>query len=120
MGPITQSRMTKFISQLDDDMMKKLSCTVDKSCHVDVSAFHLPVFVGGRYNKYSRSLPQSPWLVEGERKVKNSVQEYIADPVMEHFKADKYNFSSSGREDVDVKMLGDGRPFIVELINARF
>ena len=38
---------------------------------------------------------------------------------MEHFKADKYNFSSSGREDVDVKMLGDGRPFIVELINPR-
>ena len=28
-----------------------------------------------------------------------------------------HRFSSSGREDVDVRMLGDGRPFIVELIN---
>jgi tRNA pseudouridine synthase 10 len=28
-------------------------------------------------------------------------------------------FSSSGREDVDVRMLGRGRPFMFELINPR-
>lgn len=28
-------------------------------------------------------------------------------------------FSSSGREDVDVRMLGRGRPFFCELINPR-
>jgi len=28
-------------------------------------------------------------------------------------------FSASGREDVDVRMLGTGRPFVVELVNAR-
>ena len=28
-------------------------------------------------------------------------------------------FTSSGREDVDVRMLGDGRPFVVEILNAR-
>ena len=28
-------------------------------------------------------------------------------------------FSSSGREDVDVRMLGRGRPFLFELVNPR-
>ena len=28
-------------------------------------------------------------------------------------------FSSSGREDVDVRMLGKGRPFLFELVNSR-
>ena len=28
-------------------------------------------------------------------------------------------FSSSGREDVDVRMLGRGRPFMFELVNPR-
>ena len=28
-------------------------------------------------------------------------------------------FSSSGREDVDVRMLGLGRPFLFELVNPR-
>ena len=28
-------------------------------------------------------------------------------------------FSSSGREDVDVRMLGKGRPFLFELLNPR-
>lgn len=26
-------------------------------------------------------------------------------------------FSSSGREDIDVRMLGEGRPFVLEIIN---
>lgn len=28
-------------------------------------------------------------------------------------------FTSSGREDLDVRMLGDGRPFVIEVINPR-
>ena len=49
----------------------------------------------------------------------NIFQEYLAHPIMAAFKASGYNFSSSGREDVDVRMLGSGRPFIVELINPQ-
>lgn len=26
-------------------------------------------------------------------------------------------FSSSGREDIDVRMLGEGRPFVLEIVN---
>ena len=28
-------------------------------------------------------------------------------------------FASSGREDVDVRMLGNGRPFLLEIVNAK-
>jgi tRNA U54 and U55 pseudouridine synthase Pus10 len=30
-----------------------------------------------------------------------------------------YTFHSAGREDVDVRMLGDGRPFVIEVLNPR-
>ena len=33
--------------------------------------------------------------------------------------AEKRKFSSAGREDIDVRMLGGGRPFAFEIVNAR-
>ncbi|XP_068135707.1 tRNA pseudouridine synthase Pus10 isoform X1 [Hyperolius riggenbachi] len=84
---------------------------------VDIQCSHAPVFVAGRYNKYSRTLPQTPWVIEGERKMESSVEELITEQLMALFKADSFNFSSSGREDVDVRTLGRGRPFAVELLN---
>lgn len=32
---------------------------------------------------------------------------------------DGVKFHSAGREDMDVRMLGQGRPFVLEVINAR-
>ncbi|XP_026683872.1 putative tRNA pseudouridine synthase Pus10 [Diaphorina citri] len=77
------------------------------------------IYCAGRYNKYSRSLPQSPWIKNNQRRFNSSVQELIAKDVLNLFKADDYLFSSSGREDVDVRMLGTGRPFSIELINPK-
>ena len=37
----------------------------------------------------------------------------------EYFRCDSTTFIASGREDVDVRMLGRGRPFAVVLKNAR-
>ncbi|XP_077425917.1 tRNA pseudouridine synthase Pus10 isoform X1 [Vanacampus margaritifer] len=73
----------------------------------------------GRYNKFCRSLPQTPWLIDGQRRMESSVEELIAAPVMAAFAAQGFNFSSSGREDVDVRTLGNGRPFALELLNPR-
>lgn len=47
-------------------------------------------------------------------------QEFLGGPIKDAFRADGYNFSSSGREDVDVRMLGTERPYLIELINPRF
>ena len=88
-------------------------------CSYKVEFTHKPVFVGGRYNKYSRTLPQTPWIVDGERKADSSVEELVCDKLSSLLRADGHNFSSSGREDVDVQMLGSGRPFLVEFLNPR-
>uniref|UniRef100_UPI0037E8E97D tRNA pseudouridine synthase Pus10 n=1 Tax=Semicossyphus pulcher TaxID=241346 RepID=UPI0037E8E97D len=83
----------------------------------DVQCLHVSVFVAGRYNKFCRSLPQTPWLIDGERRMESSVEELIAASILSSFRADGFNFSSSGREDVDVRTLGNGRPFAMELLN---
>lgn len=42
----------------------------------------------GRYNKFCRSLPQTPWVIDGERRMESSVEELIAAPVLSSFRAD--------------------------------
>jgi tRNA pseudouridine synthase 10 len=78
------------------------------------------VFVAGRYNKFSRQLSQSPWVLNGKRMTEGSVQEIIVDEIAPYFKAsaDSITFMSSGREDVDVRCLGRGRPFVLEIMNS--
>lgn len=75
------------------------------------------VHIAGRYNKYLRNLSQTPWVDKDDVRIKNSVQELIEDGLKKHLKFDKAVFSSSGREDVDVRMLGKGRPFVFKLVN---
>lgn len=79
------------------------------------------VFVAGRYNKFSRELSQSPWVLNGKRVSEGSVQEIIADEIVPFFKvaASSSTFMSSGREDVDVRCLGRGRPFVFEIMDSR-
>lgn len=56
----------------------------------------------------------------GEQSATGSLQEVLAAKVVPLFDADGYNFLSAGREDVDVRMLGDGRPFILEVKKLQF
>lgn len=71
------------------------------------------IYIAGRYNKYLRSLSQSPWIDKADKRIKNSVQELIEEGLKEFLQlgGSRLVFSSSGREDVDVRMLGRGRPF---------
>lgn len=92
-----------------------------KLLRLDKISFTGPtVFVAGRYNKFSRQLSQSPWVIGGKRMSQESVQEFIVGVVAPHFKAAEAHvtFMSSGREDVDVRCLGRGRPFVLEIMDA--
>jgi len=80
---------------------------------------HDSAFVAGRYNKFSRELPQTPWILDGKRIFEHSVEELISSKLKDNMHIDDLKFSSSGREDVDVRMLGLGRPFLFELVNPR-
>ncbi|XP_052860530.1 putative tRNA pseudouridine synthase Pus10 [Anopheles cruzii] len=78
------------------------------------------IFLAGRYNKVSRELSQTPWIIDGKRMMEGSVQETIGAPIAPHFGVplEQLIFSASGREDVDVRCLGEGRPFVMEIPNA--
>ena len=89
------------------------------SCNCLVTFYHQPVFIGGRYNKYSRELSQSPWIIDGVKKTEYSVQELIVPFIRQKFSCKDIKFSSSGREDSDVRMLGNGRPFLLEIIETK-
>eukprot|EP00698_Gefionella_okellyi_P000779 TRINITY_DN10691_c0_g1_i1.p1 TRINITY_DN10691_c0_g1~~TRINITY_DN10691_c0_g1_i1.p1 ORF type:complete len:547 (-),score=96.15 TRINITY_DN10691_c0_g1_i1:831-2471(-) len=77
------------------------------------------IFIAGRYFKYSRDVSQTEFIVKGERIGNSSVDDAIAKVVFPFFDADDKVFLSAGREDMDVRMLGSGRPFVIELVNAR-
>ncbi len=86
-----------------------------------------PLFVYGRYRKLKRGIPQSRWDCTNcrgrgcdecggaGRRYPDSIAEYIGIPIMEAAKGTDFKFHAAGREDIDVLMLGEGRPFVVEI-----
>uniref|UniRef100_A0A8C2YEA0 tRNA pseudouridine synthase Pus10 n=1 Tax=Coturnix japonica TaxID=93934 RepID=A0A8C2YEA0_COTJA len=118
----TRMAVIKALEKIkEEDFLKHFPCPPSSPKNLcvaqEIQCNNGAVFVAGRYNKYSRNLPQTPWIIDGERKLESSVEELISEHLMAEFKADSFNFSSSGREDVDVRTLGNGRPFAIELVN---
>ncbi len=71
-----------------------------------------PLFIYGRYRKLVRGIPQTKWP---SGKYRESVEEIIAKPFMELTKGEEHALHGMGREDIDVRMLGNGRPFVLEI-----
>jgi len=90
-----------------------------------------PLFVYGRYRKLSRELPQTRWPCRecrgkgcprcgGKgRMYELSVQDLTGPVVMKHAEGTEDFFHGMGREDIDARMLGNGRPFVVEIRRPR-
>ena len=68
-----------------------------------------PLYVYGRYRKLARGIPQTP-LPDFEDSVASIICRAFS-----RASGGKCVFKGAGREDVDVRMLGNGRPFIVEI-----
>ncbi|XP_076442990.1 tRNA pseudouridine synthase Pus10-like isoform X2 [Babylonia areolata] len=117
----TRASVQKVLGDMmPSDFSRKFSCppaAPREACTCDISVSHDAVFVAGRYQKYSRELSQTPWIIDGELKMQSSVQDLVCQVILGRFRPADHKFSASGREDVDVRMLGLGRPFVVELIN---
>ncbi len=90
-----------------------------------------PLFVAGRYRKLVRDIPQSKWFCSkcrgrgceacsGTGKLySESVEELVSKPLLAAAEGEKTAFHASGREDIDARMLGGGRPFVVEVSKPR-
>jgi len=86
-----------------------------------------PLFVAGRYRKLVRDIPQSKWFCSSCRgkgcekcgwtgkMYPESVEELASTPFLEAAEGEKTAFHASGREDIDARMLGSGRPFVIEI-----
>jgi tRNA pseudouridine synthase 10 len=86
-----------------------------------------PLFVAGRYRKLVRTIPQSKWFCSscrgrgckkcgGTGKLyPESVEELSSKPLLETTLGEEAFLHASGREDIDARMLGTGRPFVIEV-----
>jgi len=90
-----------------------------------------PLFIAGRYRKLVRSIPQSKWFCsacwgKGCKKCNwtgkmypESVQEIVEKPLLDVTSGAGASFHASGREDIDARMLGRGRPFVIEIASPK-
>lgn len=86
-----------------------------------------PLFAAGRYRKLVRDIPQSKWFCSSCRgkgcdkcggtgkMYAESVEELTSKPLLDAAQGEGSFFHASGREDIDARMLGTGRPFVIEI-----
>ncbi len=96
-----------------------------------------PAFVYGRYRKLERDIPQTEWPCrecggsgvqlgdDGEEPCDycggsgymydTSVEQVVRPHVVDAMDGDEGTFHGAGREDVDARMLEEGRPFVLEV-----
>jgi len=84
-------------------------------------------YIYGRYRKLVRGIPQTRWYCREcsgagcercgftGKMYQESVDELISVKVIEAMDAADTTFHGAGREDIDALMLGDGRPFVLEV-----
>lgn len=86
-----------------------------------------PLFIEGKYNKCLRGIPQTKWpctKCKGRgcdecngtgKQYPESVEELLSERILEVTRGYEAKFHGAGREDIDVLMLGSGRPFVLEI-----
>ncbi|MDD1695946.1 MAG: tRNA pseudouridine(54/55) synthase Pus10 [Methanoregula sp.] len=89
------------------------------------------VFFYGRYQKFERGIPQTHWDCRSCKgagcekcnftgaQYLDSVEELIGRPVIAAFDAKNAVLHGAGREDIDARMIGTGRPFILEVVEPK-
>ena len=86
-----------------------------------------PLYIEGKYNKWKRGIPQTKWpcsKCKGRgceecnytgKQYSESVEELISEHFLKLTDGKEAKFHGAGREDIDVLMLGSGRPFVLEI-----
>jgi tRNA pseudouridine synthase 10 len=125
-GKLLEPRLGKPVDFTHPDIV----ATIDTSFDV-VSLQIKSLYVYGRYRKMSRGIPQTRWpcrICHGKgcrscgfkgKMYETSVEELIAGPLLAASQGSEHALHGCGREDIDARMLGTGRPFVVEIKNPR-
>lgn len=126
LGKLLEARAGGSGGTVDPDIVFLVDLPVGR-----VETTVMPVYVRGRYRKLDRTLPQTRWpcrrcrgrgcdACHGTGKTyPTSVEELVAEPLVAATGAEGTRFHGMGREDIDARMLGRGRPFVLELLRPR-
>ncbi len=127
--------LVRSISTLLGERLNKVEIVNDKPdilALIDVLTLTVTLdirsaYIYGRYKKHERGIPQTRWpcrACKGRGCAKcndtgqqypSSVQDLIGNPMIEFFEGREHAFHGMGREDIDVRCLGRGRPFVLEI-----
>jgi tRNA pseudouridine synthase 10 len=121
-GKSLERALQKTVDFTNPEMVFLVDTRFDKIA-LDVA----PLFIYGRYRKFSRELPQTRWPCRecrgkgcphcgGKgRMYESSVQDFTGPVAMRLAGGEEDFFHGMGREDIDARMLGNGRPFVIEV-----
>ncbi|HVR73319.1 MAG TPA: tRNA pseudouridine(54/55) synthase Pus10 [Planctomycetota bacterium] len=104
---------------------------LDVGADLVVRAESSPLFFAGRYRKLSREIPSTRWVHHACRGrgcaacgfsgdlCGPSIQQLLSGAILEMSGGERTLFHGLGREDTDARMLGPGRPFVLEVHHPR-
>lgn len=123
-GKILEKKMGKKVNFEKPTIMIIID-TVFDTLKLQISS----LFIYGRYKKFKRDIPQTRWFCrvcrgKGCKKCnykgllyETSVEDLISKKILEETEGSDELFHGCGREDIDACMLGNGRPFVLEIKN---
>ena len=123
LGKRLENELKKEVNFEKQDIIVNVNLIKSPKVRIQIN----PIFIEGKYNKLIRGIPQTKWPC---RKCKGkgceecnftgkqypcSVEELISEHILKATNGYEAKFHGAGREDIDVLMLGSGRPFVLEI-----
>lgn len=125
-GKILEKKLKREVDFKKPDIMAVIDTSFD-IVNLQIKS----IFIYGRYRKYKREIPQTKWycrICKGKgckvcnykgKLYETSVEDMTSEIALELTKGTDESFHGCGREDIDALMLGNGRPFVLEIKNPK-
>ena len=114
-GKKLENSLNKEVNFEKQDVIFNVDLRKESKVRIQIN----PIFIEGKYNKLIRGIPQTKWPCEEcgftGKQYPCSVEELISEHILKASKGYQAKFHGAGREDIDVLMLGSGRPFVLEI-----
>ena len=122
-GKRLEQEMQKEVNFEKQDIIVNVNLIKEPKVRVQIN----PIFIEGKYNKLIRGIPQTKWPCRKCRgrgceecnftgkQYPCSVEELLSEHILKATDGYEAKFHGAGREDIDVLMLGSGRPFVLEI-----
>lgn len=107
LGQILEQDLQKKVDFKNPDILIEINLE-NKKINLKIK----PLYIFGYYEKIKAGIPQTRWH---KKRYQTSVQEEIGNIILKYTQGVDHSFHGCGREDIDVKTIGEGRPFVIEI-----